>query len=288
MFAINNFINYPSFIHRRRYVVNMSKIVDYHMHTELCGHASGSIDEYVLEAVRKNLNEIGFSDHAPLPEGLREGITMLPEETESYIALIENKRQEYKDQIEIKVGFEIDFPLTDAFDRKYLNDTRMDYLIGSCHFLGDWAFDHPDNIDGFINRDIDNIYREYYGIISDLIQSGYFNIIGHFDLVKKFGNRSRADFSETIEKLALKIVEKNNFAVEVNTAGLRKPVAEMYPADSILDIFYRKNVPITLGSDAHKPEEVGYFFNEAIAKLKRAGYRKIIGFSKKQMYEIHI
>ena len=266
----------------------MNKIIDYHTHTNLCGHASGTIDEYVLEAVKKKLNEIGLADHAPLPEGLREGITMLPEETEQYIALVEQKRKQYEDKIEIKLGFEVDFPLTDALDRKYLNDARMDYLIGSCHFLGNWAFDHPDNMDGFNKRDIDNIYSEYYVIISDLIESGYFNIIGHFDLVKKFGHRSKSDFSKTIEKLAFCIARKNNLSVEVNTAGMRKPVAEMYPADDILDIFYRMNVPVTLGSDAHKPEEVGYMFTEAIAKLKKAGYRKITGFTKKQRYEIPI
>jgi histidinol-phosphatase (PHP family) len=266
----------------------MKNMIDYHTHTELCGHASGSTDDYVLEAIKKNLKEIGFSDHAPLPEGLREGITMLPEETEKYIALIEDKKQKYKDKIEVKIGFEIDFPVTDAFDRKYLYDVRLDYLIGSCHFLGDWAFDHPDNIKEFNKRDINKIYGEYYKIIGDLIQSGYFNIIGHFDLVKKFGHRAKADFTKIVENLALGIAEKKNLAVELNTAGIRKPVTEIYPSDGIIEIFYRSNVPVTLGSDAHRPEEVGYMFNKAVEKIKKAGYRKISGFSKKQRYDILI
>jgi histidinol-phosphatase (PHP family) len=269
-------------------LLTMINTVDYHTHTELCGHASGSVDDYILEAIKKNLKEIGFSDHAPLPEGLREGITMLPEETEYYINLIEEKKQKYKDQIEVKIGFEIDFPITDTLDRKYLNDTRLDYLIGSCHFLGDWAFDHPDNINEFNNRDINKIYIEYYKIILDLIQSGYFNIVGHFDLVKKFGHRAKADFAKTVEKMALSVAQKKNLAVELNTAGIRKPVAEIYPSDDIINIFYNANVPVTLGSDAHKPEEVGYLFNKAVEKIKKAGYRKISGFTKKQRYDIAI
>jgi len=266
----------------------MKKLIDYHTHTELCGHASGSTDDYILEAIRKNLKEIGFSDHAPLPKGLREGITMLPEETEHYIELINDRKQKYKDKIEVKIGFEIDFPITDALDRKYLNDVRLDYLIGSCHFLGDWAFDHPDNIKEFDKKDINKIYSEYYKIIRDLVQSGYFNIVGHFDLVKKFGHRAKADFTKTIEDMAFAIAKKKNLAVELNTAGMRKPVAEIYPSIDIVDIFYRFNVPVTLGSDAHKPEEVGYEFNEAIEKLKKSGYRKISGFSNKQRYDINI
>jgi histidinol-phosphatase (PHP family) len=266
----------------------MNNFADYHTHTELCGHASGTTDEYILEAVKKNLNEIGFSDHAPLPEGLREGITMLPGETEQYIELIENKKVEYRDKIEVKCGFEIDFPLTSALDRKYLTDARLDYLIGSCHFLGQWAFDHPDNIEEFDKRDIDNIYNEYYKIILDLVQSGYFNIIGHFDLVKKFGHRAKTDFTKIVENLARAIAKQKNLAFELNTAGLRKPVGEIYPSKAIIEIFYKFNVPVTFGSDAHKPEEVAYMFNEAVDMLKAAGYRKISGFSRKQMYDINI
>jgi histidinol-phosphatase (PHP family) len=266
----------------------MNNLVDYHTHTELCGHATGSTDDYILEAIKKNFKEIGFSDHAPLPEGLREGITMLPGETEDYIELIENKRLKYRNKIEVKTGFEIDFPITDALDRKYLTDPRLDYLIGSCHFLGGWAFDHPDNIKEFDKRDINNIYSEYYKIILDMVQSGYFNIIGHFDLVKKFGHRAKTDFTKTVENLARIIAKQKNLAVELNTAGIRKPVGEIYPSKAIIEIFFKFNVPVTFGSDAHKPEEVGYMLNEAIDLLKIAGYRKISGFSKKQIYEIYI
>ncbi len=266
----------------------MNNLIDYHTHTELCGHASGSTDDYISEAIKKDLAEIGFSDHAPLPEGLREGITMLPEETEQYIGLIENKKQIYRNKIEIKIGFEIDFPITDALDTKYLTDPRLDYLIGSCHYLGDWAFDHPGNIKEFEKRDINNVYGEYFKIITDLVRSGYFNIIGHFDLVKKFGHRAKTDFTKTVEDLARLIALGKNLAVELNTAGIRKPVNEIYPSRKIIEIFYNYNVPVTLGSDAHKPEEVGYGFSGAVKILKDAGYRKISGFIKRQRYDIEI
>lgn len=262
-------------------------LVDYHLHTHLCDHASGSPEEYIARALDSNLDEIGFSDHAPLPPGLREGITMLPEQTESYINLINEKREIYRDNISIKIGFEVDYPLKDSFDKKYLADPRLDYLIGSCHYLGDWAFDHSDNVSEFEIRDIDEVYAEYYKNIEDIAQCGYFNIIAHFDLVKKFGYRPKSDFSRIIERLA-EIISKKGIAVEINTAGLRKPAREIYPSDDIIEILYYKNVPITLGSDSHKPEEVGYMFYSAIEKVRKAGYRKISGFSKRKRHELLI
>lgn len=260
-------------------------LVDYHIHTRLCGHASGSPEEYINCALKNKIYEIGFSDHAPLPQGLCEGITMSPEETEGYITLIEELKERFKGDISIKIGFEVDFPLHSSFDRKYLADSRLDYLTGSCHFIDDWAFDHPDNLAGFDKRDIDEIYGSYYKIIRDLADSGYFNILGHFDLVKKFGHRAKADFTDALEDIC-RALSASNTAVEINTSGLRKPVEELYPSDDIIELFYRMNVPVTLGSDSHRPEEVGYRFDLAKEKIERAGYRKIAGFSKRKIYEI--
>ncbi len=262
-------------------------LVDYHVHTYLCEHASGVPGDYIRNALDAGLSEIGFSDHAPLPLGLREGITMSPEQTELYIDLIEEQRGICKDKIIVKIGFEVDYPLVETFDRKYLTDVRLDYLIGSCHYLGDWAFDHPDNISEFDIRDIDEVYHRYYKIIEDLASTRYFNIIGHFDLVKKFGHRSQRDFTDFLERLC-KIISENDMAVEINTAGLRKPVEEIYPSRDIIDIMFQMNVPVTLGSDSHKPEEVGYHFSRAIEELKNAGYKMISGFSKRKRYDIAI
>ena len=260
-------------------------LADYHIHTYLCGHASGTPEDYINTAVKLNLAEIGFSDHAPLPPGLREGITMVPGQTEDYISLIENLKIKFKDKIIIKTGFEIDFPLHDSLDKKYLTDGRLDYLIGSCHFIDGWAFDHPENIAEFNKKDVDDVYARYYKIIEDLASSRYFNIIGHFDLVKKFGHRAAKDFSPVIQRLCA-VISGSGMAVEINTSGSRKPIGEIYPSDDIIDIFFRANVPVSLGSDSHNPDEVGYHFDVAVRKLKKAGYRIISGFSKRKRYDI--
>ncbi len=263
----------------------MKGLVDYHTHTPLCGHAEGSPDDFIRAAVRAGLSEIGFSDHAPLPTGLREGITMLPEQVEEYLALVGSARERHTGSIVVKTAMEVDFPFHDSFDRRYLADDRIDYLIGSCHFIDGWGFDNPDHLDEFDHRNIDTVYADYFAIVSGLIAAGVFNIIGHFDLVKKFGHRSRADQSGMVRRLAGECAARG-IAVEINTSGLRKPAGEMYPSASILSILFDEGVPLTLGSDAHNPDEVAYEFALAAEAAKKAGYRSISGFSKKKRYDI--
>jgi len=261
------------------------KLVNYHNHTYLCGHATGSIDDYIRSAMEKNIAVMGFSDHAPLPAHLREGITMAPDDIELYISEIEKKKIKYDNNIEILTGFEVDYPLNDTFPRKYFSDSRIDFLIGSCHFIDNWPFDHDAFIGEFDRRDINEIYSSYYSIIEDLVDSGLFDIIGHFDLIKKFGHRATDDFSATVETIAKKISATDS-VVEINTSGLIKPVGEAYPSDEIIKILFNMNVPITLGSDSHAPEHVGYMFPEIIEKIKTIGYRKISGFRKRKRFDI--
>jgi histidinol-phosphatase (PHP family) len=263
-------------------------IVNYHNHTALCGHAAGTIDEYISKAITAGISELGFADHAPLPEHLRDGITMTPDQTEIYISEILEKKEIYKDRISIRLGFEVDFPIFNTLDRLYLVDIRFDYMIGSCHFLGDWPFDHSDFVDEFGKRDINQIYKTYYTLLESLVDSNLFNIIGHFDLIKKFGHREDPGNSkEALERIAIKM-SRFGIAAELNTSGLLRPVKEMYPSDEILKILFDKNVPVTLGADAHEPSLVDYMLSEAVEKLKSTGYRKISGFEKRNRYDIPI
>ncbi len=260
-------------------------MIDYHVHTQLCGHASGSAENYIESAVEKGLREIGISEHAPLPEEIREGLAMSAGEAESYIKSILELKKKYGPRIEVRLGFEVDYPPFASFDKKYFTDPRVDYLIGSCHYINGWGFDHPLYIDGFRERDIDDIYESYFKILLALAGSGLFDVVGHFDIVKKFGHRARRDFLPEVEKIA-RSLSRHGVAVEINTGGLRHTVNEIYPSDRIIGVLFNNNVPVTLGSDAHAPENTGYSFPLAVEKLKKAGYRKISGFSKRTRYNV--
>lgn len=260
-------------------------MVDYHTHTSLCGHANGTVDEYVKSALRKNIREIGFADHAPLPESIRAGLTMSSSDTENYITAIERCKQQFGGSIAVKLGFEVDYPPFESFDERYFSDPRIDYLIGSCHFIDGWAFDHPLYIDGYKGRDIDDLYTRYFAILEKLTASGLFNIVGHFDIVKKFGYRAQKNYIPAIEKIA-NIMARHDCTVEINTNGLSHPVKEMYPSDDIIKILFNCNVPVTFGSDAHSADRVGYELPSVIEKLRKIGYQKISGFSKRKRYDI--
>lgn len=257
-------------------------MVDFHTHTYLCEHAVGQPEEYAASAVAKKISTLGVSDHAPLPDGLREGVTMKPEDVEKYISMIESVQETFRGRLNIRLGFEVDFPLHSTFESRYFDDPRIDYLIGSCHYLGIWPIDHQDYVRDYEIRGVDKVYADYYDTLEACAASGRFNIIGHFDLPKKFGFRPTADMKPRIMKIA-QAAAKTNTAVEVNTAGLRKPVKELYPSEEIVRILFECNAPMTLGSDAHAPEEVGADFDKAVELLKKCGYRKIATFEKRKL-----
>ncbi|MCL1864772.1 MAG: histidinol-phosphatase HisJ family protein [Spirochaetes bacterium] len=260
-------------------------MVNYHNHTSLCGHATGELDEYIEKAIENRIIEFGFSDHAPISARLRDGITMSPEQMPQYINSILLKKEEYKNRIDIKLGLEIDFPIFDSFDKRYLSDPTIDYIIGSCHFIGEWAFDNPKEIYKFDEKIIDEVYLEYYRAVESIVDAKFCDIIGHFDLIKKFGHRPVSNMDNVVRRIAKKMADKN-ITAEINTSGLKKPVKEFYPSDEILKIFFEENVPVTLGSDSHSPDDVCMGYPLAIEKLKKTGYKKISGFTLRKMHEI--
>ncbi len=262
-------------------------MVNYHNHTTLCGHADGSMEEYVLAAIKSGVKEFGFSDHAPLPEHLREGISMLPEEAEVYIEDVLAVKDKFKDTIEVKLGFEVDFPRFETFKHTYLSDPRIDFIIGSVHYMGDWGFDNPDQRERYDERPIDDIYSDFYSLVESLVDSRFCDIIGHFDLIKKFGHRAVSDISPVIRRIAKKM-SQYGIAAEVNTSGLYKPVKEIYPSAEIIKIFFEENVAVTLGSDSHSPDDVCRGYDAALSMLKNEGYRKVSGFTGRVRHEVDL
>ena len=122
----------------------MKPIFDHHMHTPLCGHAIGEPEEYVKHAIKIGLKEIGFSDHAPFVHMRDPGVTMGIEQLPDYHRMIEEVQEKYKDQIIIKIALEADFiPGYEDKTLEIIQGYDYDYIIGSVHFINDWAFDDP-------------------------------------------------------------------------------------------------------------------------------------------------
>ena len=259
-------------------------MIDLHNHTPLCNHATGNLKEYIQKAIEKEIKIFGFADHAPMEFDKKYRMSF--EDMKNYENSINSLKNEYKDKIKILLGYEVDFTPKKYLDKRVLN-ANVDYLIGSVHFLDNWGFDNPEFIKEWKNRDIDDVYKEYFKYVEEMINSKLFQIIGHIDLIKVFGFKPKTPIKDLIKNV-IKAIKKTNMVVEINTAGLRKPVKEIYPSTEILSLLADNNINITFSSDAHAPEQVGFKIKEAINLAKDFGYKKATFFEKKVPYEINI
>jgi histidinol-phosphatase (PHP family) len=255
---------------------------DYHMHTPLCRHAVGEPVEYARRALELGFTEIGFSDHSPMRRDDFDDWRMRADQLDEYV---ENVRKAQRDfpQLIIRLGLEVDYlPGHEDWIRELASRHPWDYFIGSVHYVSDsWAVDHPQQISEWNNRDTFEVWSRYFERLTMAAETGFFQIIGHADLPKKFGHRPTRDCTPLYEKF-LTAAKKHNCAIELNTAGLRKACREIYPSHEILQLALEKNVPITFGSDAHVPEEVGMNFTEATQLAWDVGYTTCCRFAKRQ------
>jgi len=261
-------------------------MIDYHLHTARCCHATGTLSEYLAEAQRKGLDEIGFADHFPL--GLldfkpRNQVTMEPRELKLYIAEVEALKNKSESPV-IRVGIEVDYiPGTEKKLENLLKQYHFDYVIGSIHFMGRWDFTHPVYANDYREQDMGKLYRQYYALVRDACKCGLFDIIGHIDVIKKFGYRPE-EALDFMRVEVVSILKENGVCFELNTAGRDAPVGEFYPDQRFVEICRAKGVPVTMGSDAHAPDQVGRYFPEAIACLKAAGYDQLATFKRRKRY----
>lgn len=252
-------------------------LIDLHNHTSLCNHADGNINEYIEKAIECNVKYFGFSDHAPMDFDKKYRMNF--DDMSKYEKDVLNAKEKYKDKIEILLGYEVDY-LKGHMDERVLN-ANVDYLIGSVHFIDEWGFDNPEFIGNYEHQDIDEIWQKYFDAIQEMANSRLFDIVGHLDLIKVFKFMPNRDIND-IAKNALLAIKKADMSIELNVAGLRKPIGEAYPSTSLLKEAKKLDIPITFASDAHKPEQVGLFSDEAIAIAKSIGYSKCAFYKKRK------
>lgn len=250
--------------------------IDLHNHTTRCNHAEGTVDEYIQRAIELGIDIYGFSEHAPMD--FDQHYRLAFDEMNAYTSEILAAKEQYKDQIKILLGYEVDY-LPGYMDARILN-AEVDYLIGSVHFIDKWGFDNPEFIGEYKNRNIDEIWQTYFDATEAMAKTGYFDIVGHLDLIKVFKYMPTKEL-RLLAGEALKAIKKSNMVLEINTAGLRKPVKEIYPSELLLEEAYSLDIPITFGSDAHDVDQVGFAYDEAVALAKRVGYTKVVTFEKR-------
>jgi histidinol-phosphatase (PHP family) len=264
-------------------------LTDYHLHlrpdeegtTFERYFTAENVERYLAAAREAGVEELGVSEHV---YRFRQSL-----EAWRHPLWVENARDDLDAYCEfvratpLRLGIECDF-VPGAEDRlaDLLEAREFDYVVGSVHFIGEGeaAVDHPGWDVWEASGDPDEIWRRYFETLARCAGSGLYDILAHPDLVKVWGRARplperdlRAFYEPAVEAIAA-----SGIAVEVSTAGLRKPVGELYPSRQFAEMCVEAGAVFALSSDAHLPEQVGFGFDRATEFLDQLGVEEICVF----------
>ncbi|WP_046228425.1 histidinol-phosphatase HisJ [Paenibacillus dauci] len=265
-------------------------LIDYHTHHVRCGHAIGELEEYVQRGIELGLSQLGLSDHLPLihvdPSTYYPEMAMPMNELPRYVEECLMLKDKYRDQISIRVGLEADY--IEGYEEvigKILDSYPFDYVIGSVHFLGEWDISDHRQTHHWEGKQILDVYRQYYEAVQKAAATGFYDIAGHLDVIKRFGYIPEPEQAEeriALENAALQAVQKADMVMELNSSGLSKVCKEIFPSRRIVEQAIALGIPLTLGSDAHDPLKLSDHLDEARALLTELGVQEIATFENRQ------
>ena len=261
---------------------------DYHTHTPLCHHATGTPQGYIDAALTVNLIEYGVSCHAPVEKEPLDDWRMLAADLPLYLDWVDTARDYAQERIPVRLGLECDWlPGCEHWITELSEKADWDYLIGSIHYLGGWNFDSPHMLQAWDKVEVEEAWSRYWNEYSAMAQSGLFDFLGHPDLIKKFSHRPDGDLRRFYEP-AIESIAKAGCAIELNTAGWHKPCKEQYPASDFLSLACSAGIPLLLSSDAHAPGEVARDFDRATALALETGYQETLLFDKRSATPVRL
>jgi histidinol-phosphatase (PHP family) len=266
-------------------------LTDYHLHLRPDEEGTTAeryftvpnVDRYLAAAAAAGVEELGVSEHI---YRFRQALDLW-----RHPLWEENARDDLDAYCEfvrgtpLRLGIECDFVLgAEERTAELLGARDFDYVVGSVHFIGEEAVDHPgwDVWEG--SSDPDEVWRRYFEALATCARSGLFDILAHPDLVKVWG-RTRplpeGDLRRFYEP-AVEAIAESGVAVEVSTAGLRKPIGELYPARGFAELCVEAGASFALSSDAHLPEHVGFAYESAVEFLDGLGVGEICVFEQRR------
>ncbi len=268
-------------------------LTDYHLHlrpddpgTDAAQYFTpANAERYRIVAEERGIGELGCSEHIyRFAQAL--DVWRHPLWRESATDDLDDYAGFVREQTDLKLGIEADF-VAGREDRlaTLLDGYAWDYVVGSVHFVGEHAVDH-DGYEVWDHRSQrpDELWRRYFVTLGEAARTGLFDILAHPDLVKMWGARRpvpEGDLRRFYE-LAMDGIAESGIAVEVSTAGLRKPVGELYPAPAFLEMCVDAGCPVALSSDAHVPGDVGRDYDRALELLESLGVGELAVFSGRE------
>ncbi len=255
-----------------------------HCHTPLCKHAVGDPVDYAAEAEARGLKGIIFTCHCPLPDGISHAVRMAPEQFERYVAMVAEARAKFAGRVDVRLGLESDFyPGVEPWLEKLHARVPLHHVLGSIHtqvpeyrnryFRGDW-FDYQ---------------QTYFEHLAQAAETGLFDTLAHPDLVK---NEAPAHWNfERIQphiERALDRIAATGVAMELNTSGVQKAIAEINPGPRMLALIRSRGIPVVIGADAHRPGRVGDGYADALRTLQGLGFAEVSFFLDRRRQTVPI
>lgn len=268
-------------------------LTDYHLHLRPDEDdtpperyfTAANVERYLEAAEAAGVEELGVSEHV---YRFRQALDLWRHPL--WVASARDDLDAYCEFVRstpLRLGVECDFvPGAEQRTEALLAARDFDYVVGSVHFVGegDAAVDHPGFDVWAGGGDAERIWRRYFEALAACARSGLFDILAHPDLVKVWG-KSRplpeGDLQRFYEP-AVEAIAESGIAVEISTAGLRKPVGELYPAHQFVVMCVAAGADFALSSDAHLPEQVGFGYDHALAFLDRLGVGEICAFERRR------
>ena len=242
-------------------------MIDYHLHVVAHGDRPMTVEnilEYCGVAHERGIRQMGITEHDRYLEDID-------------LAAFQEARELSQD-VGLRLGIEIDFipGEEDEMDR-FATALPYDYVIGSVHRVDYEEVDHPDHQEIYEKWETYDLYEAYYANVRKAALSRRFDVLGHPDLIKIFRRFPDRDITPMLEETADAVAE-SGVVVDVNAAGLRKPIGEIYPSREFLEMFHRRGVPIILSSDAHSATEVAAGYEKSLELVHDVGYREVVTF----------
>jgi histidinol-phosphatase (PHP family) len=274
-------------------------LTDYHTHLRPDDPDTSSADRYFTEAnvdryleaaAERGISDLGFSEHV---YRFRQALEVwrhpfweryAVDDLDAYCEFVQAMKEAGRP---VKLGLEVDWvPGREDRIAELLAGRPFDYVVGSVHFIGEGAVDHQ-GYDAWRNAAPDEVWSRYFRTLGEAAASGLYDILAHPDLVKVWGAGRPLPEGEprSFYELALEGIASSGIAVEVSTAGLRKPVGEIYPAPELLELCLAAGSPVALSSDAHEPTQIGHAYDSAVRLLRALEVEWLSVFSARRRSE---
>ncbi len=267
-------------------------MVDYHIHLENGPYNLEWLLKFWQAAEKIGIRELGITEHCHKFKEFYSLFAYLESDNEEHPYMQEWIKADFNHYLEdyinllteakgkgipIKIGLEMDYlPNSAPLVEDIINQYPFDFILGSVHIIDKWGFDYAPY--AWNGKNIDDAYIDYYQTLLEAVESNLFDVIAHLDLIKVFGHRNKVSVEPAVDQVLWRMREKG-LCMEISSAGIRKPVNEIYPADWIIQKAARLQIPITFASDAHYPKDVGFRWRDLVGYAIKYGYTNYTTFS---------